>query len=231
MKKMIGVMPLWDDDKESVWMLPGYLEGIKQAGGLPIVFPFLEDEEDIIHLCDMCDGFLFTGGHDVSPSMYGEAPLDNVEACKNRDYMEKIVLSYAIEKDKSVLGICRGIQFINVALGGSLYQDLPSQYDSKTEHHMIPPYDSVCHNVNIVKETPLNELLGDDEIGVNSYHHQAVKVLSKDLKAMAFSEDGLVEAVYMPNKKFVWALQWHPEFSYKTDEKSRKIFEKFVGSL
>lgn len=231
MKKIIGVMPLWDDEKSSIWMLPGYLDGIKQAGGLPIILPILDKKEDIIRLCEMCDGYLFTGGHDVSPKMYGEVPLANTEACEKRDYMEKIILTYAIQKDKPILGICRGIQFINAALGGTLYQDLPSQYESETEHHMIPPYDRVCHTVNIVNGTPLKELLMIDEMGVNSYHHQAVKVLSNSLRAMAFSEDGLVEAVYMPGKKFIWALQWHPEFSYKKDEKSKKIFEKFVNSL
>lgn len=231
MKKIIGVMPLWDDEKSSIWMLPGYLEGIKQASGIPLIFPFLDSKEDIIHMCEMCDGYLLTGGHDVSPSLYGEIPHSTVEACDKRDFMEKIVLSYAIEVDKPVLGICRGIQFINVYLGGSLYQDLPTQFNSKTEHHMTKPYDKVCHMVSVVNDTPLFELIKIDKIGVNSYHHQAIKELSESLSAMAISEDGLIEAVYMPNKKFVWAVQWHPEFSFKTDEYSRKILEKFVSSL
>lgn len=231
MKKVIGVMPLWDDEKESIWMLPGYLDGILQAGGVPFIFPFLENKEDIICLCEMCDGFLLTGGHDVSPVLYGEKPLDNVEAFEKRDCMEKTVLAYAIEKDKPLLGICRGIQFMNVALGGTLYQDLPTQYASKTEHHMTAPYDRVCHMVSIVKDTPLYELMGLDEMGVNSYHHQAVKDLADDLRVMAVSEDNLVEGVYMPGKKFIWALQWHPEFAFKTDVKCKKIFEKFVSSL
>lgn len=231
MSKIIGVMPLWDDEKESIWMLPGYLEGIKSAGGIPIIFPFLDKKSDIVSLCEMCDGFLLTGGHDVSPELYGEAPFDNVEPNPMRDYIERVVLEYAINNDKSLLGICRGIQFINVALGGTLYQDLPAQFSSKTEHHMNAPYDRVCHTVSIVEETPLYELFETDILGVNSYHHQAVKKLAASLTAMAISEDGLVEAVYMPDKKFIWAFQWHPEFSYKSDDKSKKIFGKFIESI
>ncbi|MDO4197587.1 MAG: gamma-glutamyl-gamma-aminobutyrate hydrolase family protein [Erysipelotrichaceae bacterium] len=229
MKKIIGVMPLWDDEKESIWMLPGYLEGIKEAGALTMIFPLTEDKDEIRQLCKMCDGFLFTGGHDVGTDVYHEEALPQMGIpCKIRDHMEKEVLDYAIENDVAVLGICRGIQFINAALGGSLYQDLPTQHPSPAEHHMSPPYDRICHQVKIHKDSKLYELLKTENIGVNSYHHQAVKELSSSLKCMAVSEDGLVEAVCMPSKRFIWAIQWHPEFSYKVDENSKKIFAEFV---
>ena len=231
MKPIIGVMPLWDDDKESIWMLPGYMDGIKAAGGLPIIFPMTTDEEEIKQLCDMCTGFLFTGGHDVSTELYHENPVPGmVDSCRTRDDMELQVLDIAVKQDKAVLGICRGIQFINAALGGSLYQDLPSQRPSAVEHHMTAPYDRTAHRVKISKDSPLYEILGKEELGVNSYHHQAVKVLSPLLREMAVSEDELIEAVYMPGKKYIVALQWHPEFSYKVDESSRKIFESFIDA-
>lgn len=231
MKPIIGVMPLWDDEKESIWMLPGYIEGIKEAGGLPFIFPMTDDEDDIEQLCNMCDGFLFTGGHDVSTDLYLEDPVPGmVDSCRARDDMELKVLDIAVKQDKAVLGICRGIQFINAALGGTLYQDLPSQRPSAVEHHMTAPYDRPVHKVRIIKDTPLYELIGLDELGVNSYHHQAVKVLSSRLSAMAESEDGLTEAVYMPGKKYIWAIQWHPEFSYKVDANSRKIFKSFADA-
>lgn len=228
MKKTIGILPLWDEEKESLWMLPGYLEAIKEAGGLPLIFPFLEEEEDIRALCGKCDGFLFTGGQDVSPELYGQLPLDNVETCPMRDRMETVVLAYALEHNQAILGICRGIQLINAAMGGSLYQDLPTQYPSDVEHRMFAPYDRSCHKVTLAPKTPLAELLQREEIGVNSCHHQAVKELAPGLQPMAVAEDGLIEAVYMPEKKFLWAMQWHPEFSYRTDENSRKIFEAFI---
>ena len=230
-KPVIGVMPLWDDEKESMWMLPGYFEGIIQAGGTPIMFPMLTDEQDLCHLVDISDGILFTGGHDVSLELYGEEPIEGVVACKKRDDMEKIVLRMAIETDKPVLGICRGIQFINAALGGTLYQDLPTQFNSVLEHHQQPPYDVPVHSVNIMKDSPLYSCLNLEKIQVNSYHHQAVKDVAPGLKVMATAEDGLVEGLYMPDHRFLWAVQWHPEFSYLKDENSQKIFKAFIDSV
>jgi putative glutamine amidotransferase len=228
-KPIIGVMPLWDDEKDSIWMLPGYFDGINQAGAIPIMLPFSEDEQEIDQLIKMCDGFLFTGGHDVSPELYNEKPLDGlVSSCIKRDKMESYILKKVIKLDKPILGICRGIQFINAALGGTLYQDIPKQYETETEHHQNPPYDVPVHKVNVVKDSPLYKCINTEVMDVNSYHHQAVKDLAPNLKEMAVSEDGLVEAVYMPELRFLWAVQWHPEFSYKTDENSRKIFKAFI---
>ena len=232
LKPLIGVMPLWDDDKESVWMLPGYLEGIRQAGGIPVILPFTSENDELEQLAKICDGFLFTGGHDVSPELYSEKPVDDsVICCKDRDEMESWYLKYAISSDKPLLGICRGIQFINAALGGTLYQDLPTQHPSGIDHHQKPPYDIPVHTVSIVKDSPLGKLLDTEQLSVNSYHHQAVKDLSPRLKAMAISTDGLIEAVFMPEHRFLWAVQWHPEFSYLTDINSRKIFKAFIDSL
>ncbi|MCR5029479.1 MAG: gamma-glutamyl-gamma-aminobutyrate hydrolase family protein [Fibrobacter sp.] len=229
MKALIGVMPLWDDEKESVWMLPGYLEGIEKAGGIPIVLPLTSDEADLDRLVNLCDGFLFTGGHDVSPELYQEKPLNgSVVCCKRRDAMEKIVLQKTLELDKPLLGICRGIQFLNAALGGTLYQDLPTERPSVMEHHQQAPYDVPVHRVKILKDSPLFKCLGVEGLCVNSYHHQAVRRVSSMLRPMAVSEDGLVEALYMPEHRFVWAVQWHPEFSYKTDVCSIQILSEFV---
>lgn len=229
MKPVIGVMPLWDDKKNSIWMLPGYMDGVNQAGGLPVIFPFSEDEEELDQLVDKCDGFLFTGGHDVSPEIYREKPLENlIDACRKRDVMESIVLKKAIDADKPILGICRGIQFVNAALGGTLYQDLPTQFPSSVEHHQTPPYDKHAHDVRINKDSPLYRCLGKESISVNSYHHQAVKEIAPGLMSMATSPDGLTEALYKPDHRFLWAVQWHPEFSYKTDSNSRLIFAAFV---
>jgi putative glutamine amidotransferase len=231
MKPVIGVMPLWDEKKDSIWMLPGYMAGISQAGGIPVIFPFSAEEQELDQLVRMCDGFLFTGGHDVSPEVYGEASLPGLIAdCPKRDRMETVVLQKAIDADKPVLGICRGIQLINAALGGTLYQDLPTQHPSDVEHHQTPPYDKHAHFVSIITDSPLYQCLGTDQLSVNSYHHQAVKRLAPGLSVMAVSHDGLTEALYKPDQCFLWAVQWHPEFSWKTDEHSRKIFRAFVSA-
>ena len=232
MKPIVGVMPLWDDEKDSIWMLPGYLDGLIQAGAIPIVLPFTQDEKELEQLVNLCDGFLFTGGHDVSPELYHEKPDEKLQAvCPKRDVMEGIILRKAIEQDKPVLGICRGIQFINAFLGGTLWQDIPTQCPSQTEHHQQPPYDQPSHEVTVEKGSPLYDCLGEERIAVNSCHHQGIRNLAPSLKTMAAAPDGMVEAVYMPGKRFLWAVQWHPEFSHLTDERSRKVFRAFVQSM
>ncbi len=172
---------------------------------------------------------MFTGGQDISPLLYDEKPLPQCgESSPERDTMEKILLNRAIELNKPVLGICRGIQLINAVLGGTLYQDLPTQTNSDLEHHQKPPYDKPIHNVAIMENTPLYTVLEKDILAVNSYHHQAIKNLSDKLLPMAKASDGIIEAVYMPDKKFIWGIQWHPEFSYVSDFAGKKIFSEFV---
>ena len=164
-KPIIGVTPLFDRERDSYWMLPGYLEGLEQAGAIPIVLPLPEDLDDLPQLVSLCDGLLFTGGQDVSPALYGETPKPTCgEICPARDRMEQALLHLALERDLPVLGICRGIQFLNAVLGGTLYQDLPTEHPSQTQHHMPPPYDRAAHTVTIQPGTPLAELLGTEHI-------------------------------------------------------------------
>ena len=234
-KPLIGVVPLIDYERESLWMVPGYMDGISRAGGLPVMLPLAKDEADIKRLCGLCDGFLFTGGQDVTPSFYGSERLAVCgQTSPERDEMEAVLLSEALAADKPVLGICRGIQFINAALGGKLYQDLPSEHPSEINHHQSPPYDVPAHQDLILKDTPLysvlEDLLQDGKIQVNSYHHSAVKKLSPKLCAMALSTDGIAEAVYCPAHTFLWAVQWHPEFDYEKNEASRRIFKAFADA-
>lgn len=231
MKPVIGVMPLVDTEKDSLWMLPGYLDAITQTGGIPIMFPLTEDTATLQQLCRMCDGFLLTGGQDVSPSLYGEATLPVCGECSAaRDKMEQIVLNYVLSEDKPLLGICRGIQIINVLLGGTLYQNLPTQHPSSLEHHQTPPYDVPVHKVILEPDSPLAALLGKTVLSVNSYHHQGIKALAPDLIPMAYATDDLIEAVCLKNQRFFWALQWHPEFCYHTDEDNRKIVAHFIAN-
>lgn len=228
-RPVIGLVPLYDDEKDSYWMLPGYMKGLEEAGAVAVMMPLTEDAGVIAPLVDMLDGFVLTGGHDVNPALYGEEPIEECGLfCTPRDKMEHMLLAAALEADKPVFGICRGLQFLNVFLGGSLYQDLPAQHPDGLDHHMTPPYDVPAHEVAVEKDSRLYELLGKEKLEVNSYHHQAVKRLAPGLKAMAFATDGLVEAVEMPGKRFVAATQWHPEFSYRVNDSSRKLFEAFV---
>lgn len=231
MKPVIGLIPLVDEERESLWMLPGYMDGVAAAGGLPVMLPLTDDPEELDQLCEMCDGFLLTGGHDVSPEFYGAERIGACGACSpERDRMEAAILRHAMDADKPVLGICRGIQFLNAALGGTLWQDLPTQHPSPVEHHQTPPYDAPIHSVAILPGTPLAAALGAEELMVNSYHHQAVRELAAPLQAMAVSPDGLIEAVRHPGHRFIWGVQWHPEFAWKSDPAAGIIFKAFVDA-
>lgn len=231
-RPVIGITPLVDIERDSWWMLPGYMTGIEAAGGLPVMLSLTDDPGRLAQLAGMCDGLLFSGGHDVDPELYGEHPSPHCgRICPERDAMERRLLSIALDRDLPVLGICRGLQFINVASGGTLWQDLPmDRPDSPIDHDMKPPYDVSQHRVDIVPDTPLAELLGGDvpSLGVNSRHHQAIRRLADPLRPMAVSEDGLVEAAWMPDRRFVWGVQWHPEHAWRSDAACRRILDAFV---
>lgn len=225
-------MPLYDDERQSYWMLPDYMKMLEAEGAVPVMFPLTTKKEELDVLISLCGGFLLTGGHDVTPSFYGAEKSPRCgECCLTRDIMDGYVLKKAVETDLPVLGICRGIQLMNAAYGGTLYQDLPSERKGGVEHHMSPPYDRVAHKAKIIEGGLLYKIIGKDTVGVNSYHHQAVKDLSPAFNVEAVSEDGIVEGISMPNKKFVLGVQWHPEFFYRADEVSKKIVAAFVKSI
>ena len=225
-KPVIGVLPLFDREKDSYWMLPAYFHGIEHAGGLPVMLP-LNGAGDCERLAELCDGLLFTGGQDVDPALYGEPVLDCCgELCPARDQLEAALLRAAIKQNKPILGICRGLQLINAALGGILWQDLPAQRPESRNHRMERPYDRVEHSVTL--SGPLAAAYGADSLGVNSCHHQGIKDLAPSLRPMAVAEDGLVEAVYHPDRPFLWAVQWHPEFFDPAKGPGTVIFRAFV---
>ena len=210
-----------------------YITAVTRAGGIPLILPILRggDREALrTELLDRVDGVLFSGGNDVDPLLFGETSTGRTgRLIPDRDEQELWMARYLLEHTrKPILGICRGIQLLNACLGGTLYQDLPTEHPSEVAHTMTPPYDRVIHTVHPLPDAPLAALLGKTELGVNSYHHQAIKDPAPDLVEMARSTDDLIEAVYLPGKTFVWAVQWHPEMSLRADEASGKIFKAFV---
>lgn len=207
-------------------MLPEYMDAIRSAGGIPVVLPLLAEPEDIERLAGKFDGFLFTGGHDVSPELYGATNSGLSVCCPERDAMETFLLKAVLKADKPVLGICRGLQFINAVLGGTLWQDLPTEHPSDIVHRQGKPYDNPVHTVRLQGE--LETLLQKTELRVNSRHHQAVRDLSPELKPAAVSPDGIIEAATMPGKRFVLAVQWHPEYLYNKDGDEFLLFESFI---
>ena len=229
-RPVIGICPLYDEKRDSYWMLPGYMNMLEAQGAIPLMMPLTTEPEALDYFLESCDGFILTGGHDVTPAVYGQ---EKTELCgitiPQRDEMDAYVLKAAIEKDKAVLGICRGHQLMNAALGGTLYQDVAAQHGQPINHRMQPPYDGVEHEVELIPGSPMAALLGE-RIGVNSCHHQAIRDLAPCLKVQATAADGIAEAVYMPGKKFVWGVQWHPEFAWKVSEPNQKIVAAFLAA-
>ena len=143
--------------------------------------------------------------------------------------LAEVVVAQA-KQGKPILGICRGLQSLNVALGGSLYQDINTQFPVTAEHRMQEPVNVVGHGVTVLPNTPLAQIAGCESYMVNSYHHQAVKKLGKGLEIMAYSQDGLIEGAYMPDRKFVLGVQWHPERISEVDEQAQRLFAAFVDA-
>ncbi|MBQ8162265.1 MAG: gamma-glutamyl-gamma-aminobutyrate hydrolase family protein [Clostridia bacterium] len=228
-RPLVGLVPLWDDEKQSIWMLPGYQEGIVAAGGTPVILPLTDSHEVLSLLLDHLDGVLVTGGQDVDPARYGEEKRDTCgELCPARDAMEAFILGEALRRDMPVFGICRGLQMLNVFLGGTLYQDIPTELHSTVQHHGQKPYDAPDHEVTLVEGEWLEKLLGKHRLPVNSYHHQGIREMAGDLCATAVAPDGLVEGVRSRHHRWVQAVQWHPEFMPVKDPDSSRIFQDFV---
>ena len=230
-KPVVAVAPLWDEARESIWMLPGYLDGLRAAGAVPVILPLEADPEDLGQLAGLCDGLLLTGGQDVDPALYGQArEAVCAPPCRRRDNLDGTLFRLFRQADKPILGICRGAQLVNVLMGGTLYQDLPTQKPGALPHVMRPPYDRAVHTVHLTAGGLLEGIVGQRELGVNSYHHQGIRRLAPSLTAEAVAPDGLVEAVSCRDRAFLLAVQWHPEFSFRADEASRAIFRAFVES-
>jgi putative glutamine amidotransferase len=204
-----------------------YVRSVEKAGGIPMLLPFPDDIRTLFELVERCDGVLITGGDDVAPFLYGEdvshlsAHLEPV-----RDRQEDLLLRMLLDHSSvPLLGVCRGCQILNVAGGGTLYQDLPSQ----GKHHTLlnASRDSFAHRVRIEKGSLLEKIIGSDSILTNSYHHQAVKEVAPGFQATGTAADGVIEAVEKEGDRFVLGVQWHPEMTYSC-EINQRIFRSFV---
>lgn len=230
MKPIIGITPeIAEDGKVSLNY--AYTHAIEAAGGIPLVLPCTEDAALLNELTQLCHGFVFSGGEDIEPERYGEEKLPQCGApALRRDAFDFAMFEKALATGKPILGICRGGQLINVALGGTLWQDLPSQFPSEIPHVQKEEKFAISHSVAVLPGTPLAAVTGKTRIKANSFHHQAAHRLGKGLQIMARSDDGVVEAMYLPEHRYLWALQWHPERICDIDEDARTIFERFIDA-
>jgi putative glutamine amidotransferase len=229
-KPLIGILGEIDNSFKAKINYP-YVRAIEASGGIPVLLPYMECDETVEALVALCDGFLFTGGADVDPAHYGE---ERTPACgesqPNRDALELRVFKSAFKTQKPILGICRGTQLINVALGGTLYRDLPSERPGDVAHKQTEPKNDFSHSVNLLADTPLHRLVGVERMRANSFHHQAIKKLGVGLAVMATADDGVIEAVYLEGEHYLRAYQWHPERLCEEDAPSKLLFDDFIAA-
>ena len=212
-----------------------YIRAVEAAGGVPLILPVTTHPETIARCLDALDGLLLSGGVDVAPSCYGENPHPELgETDADRDAAEIALIRAALERDKPILAICRGLQILNVALGGSLWQDLPTEtpseiFHAQTERHIARP--ETVHSIRIEAGSRLSQIIGAETMQVNSLHHQALKDVADGLKVTARAADGVIEAAEMPDKRFVVAIQCHPEELAAWQPESQRLFAAFVAAL
>lgn len=191
-----------------------YIDSVKAVGAIPILLPQITNEQEALSALKTVDAIILTGGEDINPSYYSEQPHKNLEEPKDdRDISDYWLLKASLKEDYPILGTCRGMQFLNVVLGGSLYQDLPTEYISNIVHRDPKKIDFTHHEIKIIdKNSKLYNMLKTGNISVNSWHHQAIEKLGKGLKVVALSSDNIIEAVELDNSSFVVGVQFHPEW-------------------
>ncbi|MBQ6355622.1 MAG: gamma-glutamyl-gamma-aminobutyrate hydrolase family protein [Solobacterium sp.] len=206
-----------------------YANAVCASGGIPVLIPNCKNPEDMLPILDRIDGLLLSGGADINPALYGDTIKGWCGPIQvRRDAQELVMLKGAFEKKMPILGICRGAQFMNVGFGGTMYQDLPKE---KGIYHSIG-VSSRNHPVHTVKFSGglIRDIMGVDEIGTNSYHHQALKDIAPNGSVTGLSADGNVEAVeFSGGHPFTLGVQWHPEMMYDSPY-TKKLFDAFIAA-
>ncbi len=238
MKPIIGITPDFNPGdredmggKEPTYFLRArYTKAIEDAGGIPFILPLMPDRQAWKRIVSHVDGLLITGsGSDLAPETYGETQRYKFKRMSaQRATLELGVSNIAYKNDVPMLGICGGMQSINVALGGTLFQDIDSQLNTSIPHQPTYSATKTAHSIRIAPRSLLRRIAGKATIQVNSSHHQSIKEVPPSLITTAISPDGVIEAIEAPNKQFLLGVQWHPEFLYRRHPIQKKLFQALV---
>jgi len=208
-----------------------YSEAVTESGGAPILIPLLRDEGALERILSSLDGLLLSGGADIDPRYYNEDPCPNLgEIDSAKDAVESKLVKMALDRDMPILGICRGVQAINVMGGGTLHQDIPSQVPGSIKHNQGADPRFPSHQIKVEPGSRMFKIMECDTIWVSSHHHQAVKDVAPGYVATARASDGVIEGIESMAHRFVIGVQWHPERTFHTDGPSRSIFRAFIES-
>ena len=207
-----------------------YPQAVQMAGGIPFVLPFLTDYKLVKEQIENLNGIIISGGYDVNPLLYGQEPTEKQGySCEERDSYDVMVINTAIQMNKPIFAICRGIQILNIVLGGTIYEDISYKEGCRIKHSQKARTHVATHTVELQKGSRLYSLLGESVL-TNSFHHQAVKDVAPGFKIVGKSKDGVIEAMER-DIGFVVGVQWHPEMmARKGDKKMLSLFEAFVGA-
>ncbi len=229
-KPRIGIMPINFEKMGFVVVREHFLRAVIDCGAVPIMLPRTGNKDTLDEFVELCDGMILSGGHDVNPELYGEEKADNPEFYDDvRDVMEGHIVDAFMKTKKPIFAICRGMQFMNVHFGGTLYTDINKEYKTNIDHPRDHGFHGIAHNVTVLQGTPLYDIISRTEYGVNSFHHQAIKEMASVFRVCAVSEDGLIEGVYIPGEPVI-GVQWHPELMIDDDAESRKLFNAFIDA-
>ncbi|MBI3995270.1 MAG: gamma-glutamyl-gamma-aminobutyrate hydrolase family protein [Nitrospirae bacterium] len=239
MRPIIGITPDFNSGHTKGFSLQGeptyflrarYIDAVQDLGGIPFVLPITDDSKLQAELLRRIDGLLITGsGPDLNPRLYGERRKARFKIMSiQRSAFELGLAKQALKLDRPVLGICGGLQLLNVAMGGSLIQDIATQMRGSLVHQQETVATRASHRVRITHGTRLYKILRTDALKVNSSHHQAPKKIAPGWVVNAVSPDGIIEGLESPRHRFAIGVQWHPEFLYRKDGASRKLFRAFL---
>ena len=228
-KPLVGVTSLINYEAKEYRMQRDYMNFIENAGGSPVILPLTSDRDVIRTVISRLDGILFTGGPDIHPKFFGEQTSPYCGYISNeRDENELAIFAEVFKTEMPIFGICRGLQLINVALGGTLYQDIPTELEYSLDHSMSEKFRGNMHTVEIEKGSPLYDIFGKGSVEVNSFHHQSVKKLASGLRLAGVAEDGVIEAAFSQDDRFICGVQWHPERMIDADTCSMELAKEFI---